>query len=196
MAVQRRVNWISQQEVQVPDMRMIESAASNDWDQFFQATITGTSQGYIIRGFNILMANAIGGAASNLQMQVDPGAVMHILASQSGTVLMVPPGTSAQQLNSVTNSNVTGSFSPNSINYVTLDYIRFLDDTTDAQVYIWDPTAQTTTTINAPRANILTYVINISTVTPSSNQLPIAAVLTDSGNNVISVSDERWLFFV
>lgn len=195
MAVQRRVNWISQQEVQVPDMRMIESAASNDWDQFVQAAITSTTQGYIIRGFNILMANAIGGAASNLQMQVDPGAVMHILASQSGTILMVPVGTPPQQLNSVTNSNVTGSFSPNSINYVTVDYTRFLDDTTDAQVYIWDPTSQTTTTVNAPRANILTYVINISTSTPTSNQLPIAAVLTDSGNNVLSVSDERWLLF-
>jgi hypothetical protein len=194
MAVQRSVNWISEQMVQLPDMRMIESAVRNDFDQLIQALVTGTSQGYIIRGFNILMANAIGGAASNLQLQVDPGAVMHILASQSGTVLMVPPGTSTQQLNQATNSNVIGGFSPNSINYVTIDYIRFLDDTTDAQVYIWNPTSQTTTTLNAPRANILTYVINISTVTPTSNQLPIAAVLTDSGNNVLSVSDERWLF--
>src|SRR5580692_2167833 len=159
MAVQRRVNWISEQMVQVPDMRMIESAASNDWDQFVQAAITGTSQGYIIRGFNILMANAIGNAASNLQLQVDPGSLMHILASQSGTVYMVPTGTPAQVLNSVTNSNVVGAFSPNSINYVSVDYIRFLDDATDAQVYIWDPTSETTTTVNAPRGNILTYVI-------------------------------------
>lgn len=195
MAVQRRVNWISEQMVQVPDMRMIESAASNDWDQYVQAVITGTSQGYIIRGFNVLMANAIGNAASNLQLQVDPGSLLHILASQSGTVYMIPPGTPAQALNSVTNSNVVGSFSPNSINYISIDYIRFLDDTTDAQVYIWDPTANTTTTINAPRGNILTYIINISTVAPTGNLLPIASVLTDGGNNVLNVSDERWLLF-
>lgn len=195
MAVQRRVNWISQQRVDVPDMRMVESASSNDWDQFVQATITGTSQGYIMRGFNILMANAIGNAASNLQMQVDPGAVLHILASQSGTVLMVPPGTPTQLLNSTINANVIGGFSPNSINFVTIDYIRFLDDTTDAQVYIWNPTSNNSTTINAPRANILTYVINVSTNTPTSNQLPVAAVLTDAGNNVLSVSDERWLLY-
>jgi hypothetical protein len=194
MAVQRRVNWISEQMVQLPDIRMVESAASNDWDQYTQAVLTGTSQGYIVRGFNILMANAIGNAASNLQLQVDPGSLMHILASQSGTVYMVPPGTPAQQLNSAINSNVTGSFSPNSINYVSIDYIRFLDDTTDAQVYIWDPTADTTTTINAPRGNILTYIINISTVAPTNNLLPVAAVLTDGGNNVLSISDERWLF--
>lgn len=195
MAVQRRVNWISQQRVDVPDMRMVESAASNDFDQLIQAFVTGTSQGYIMRGFNILMANAIGNAASNLQLQVDPGAVFHILASQSGTVLMVPPGTASQQLNSATNTNVVGAFSPNSINYVTLDYIRFLDAATDAQVYIWDPTSNISTTVNAPRANILTYVINVSTNVPASNQLPIAAVLTDGGNNVLSVSDERWLLF-
>jgi hypothetical protein len=173
---------------------MIESAASNDWDQYVQGVLTGTSQGYIVRGFEILMANAIGNSASNLQLQVDPGSLMHILASQSGTVYMIPPGTPPQQLNSATNSNVTGSFSPNSINYISIDYIRFLDPSTDAQVYIWDPTSDTTTTENAPRGLILTYTLNISTVPPTGNLLPIAAVLTDGGNNVLSVSDERWLF--
>lgn len=93
MAVQRRQNWVSQMRVDVPQMRSIESAASNDWDQYVQAFITDTTQGYFIRGFNILMAGAIGGASSNLQLEVDPGAIMHINASQSGTMLMVPVGT-------------------------------------------------------------------------------------------------------
>lgn len=195
MAVQRRVNWLSQQRVDVPDMRMVESASSNDFDQLFQAFVTGTTQGYVIRGFNILMSNSIGGAASSLQMQVDPGALMHIKASQSGTIYMVPTGTSAQQLNSVTNTNVVGAFSPNSINYVTIDYIRFLDDTTDAQVYLWDPTSNSDTTVNAPRANVLTYSINISTASPTTNLLPVAIVVTDGGNNVVSITDARPLLF-
>ena len=67
MAVQRRVNWISQQRVDVPDMRALESAASNDFDQLIQALVTGTTQGYILRGFEIAMAGAIGGAASAIQ---------------------------------------------------------------------------------------------------------------------------------
>lgn len=194
MAVQRRVNWLSQQRVDVPDMRSLESAASNDFDQLFQSFVTDTTQGYIIRGFNIFMSGAISNAASSLQMQVDPGSILHIAASQSGTFLMVPAGTPAQQLNSSINANVVGSFIPSSVNYVSIDYIRFIDDTTSAQVYVWNPTTNTETTKNTPRAQILQYTINISTVTPTANLLPIAVVNTDAGNNVTSVTDARWMF--
>lgn len=195
MAVQRRVNYISQQRVDVPDMRAVESAASNDWDQAIQAFVTNTTQGYILRGFEISMTGAIGGASSNLQMEVDPGAVMHIAASQSGTILMVPPGTSAQQLNSATNTNVVGAFAPNALNYVGIDYIRYIDPTTDAQVYIWDPTTMSETTKTAPRAQILQYQLNISTASWPSNLLPIAIVQTDASNNVVAITDCRWLLF-
>lgn len=195
MSVQRRVNWISQQRVDVPDMRSVESAVSNDFDQLVQAFVTGTNQGYILRGFEIAMAGAIGGAASGLQLLVDPGAVMHIASSVSGTILMVPTGTQPQQLNSATNTIVDGAFAPSAINYVGLEYERYIDDTTSSQVYIWDPTSNTETTKNAPRAQILRYRIKISTSTFAANVLPIATVTTDSGNNVLSVTDARWLLF-
>lgn len=195
MAVQRRVNWISQQRVDVPDMRSVESAVSNDFDQLIQGFVTNTAQGYILRGFEISMTGAIGGAASNLQMVVDPGAVMHIAASQSGTLLMVPPGTAPQQLNGATNTNVNGAFSPNALNYIGLDYTRFVDPTTSAQVYIWDPTTQSETTKTAPRAQVLEYQISISTTTWPANILPIAIVQTDAGNNVVAITDCRWLLF-
>lgn len=193
MAIQRRVNWLSQARVDVPDMRAIESAVSNDFDQLIQGLVTGTSQGYIIRGFNILMANAIGNAASSLLMQVDPGSVMHIKASESGTILNVPSGTSSQQLNAATNTNVIGAFTPNSINYVTIDYTRYIDPSTSAQVYIWDPSTNTETTKIAPRGQILNFVINISTTAPADNQLPVAAVETDGSNLVKNITDIRWM---
>jgi hypothetical protein len=192
MSVQRRVNWISQQRCDLPDLRAIESATSNDFDQLIETMVTA-SQGYVMRGFNVLMANAIGNAASSLELLVDPGALLHINASQSGTILQVPTGTPNQQLNAATNTNVVGSFSPSSINYVTVDYLRFADDATSAQVYIWDPTTNTETTENAPRAIILEYVINIGTATPTPNLLPLAIVTTDAGNNVLDVEDARWM---
>lgn len=195
MAIQRRVNWISQARVDVPDVRSIESAVSNDFDQLAQAFITGTTQGYILRGFEILMTGAIGGASSGLQLQVDPGAVLHIAASQSGTVFMTPAGTPLQQLNSATNTNVSGAFTPNAINYVGIDYERFIDPTTAAQVYLWDPTTNSETTLVAPRAQILTFNISISTTVWPTNILPIAVVTTDAGNNVVSITDARWLLF-
>jgi hypothetical protein len=176
-------------------MRALESAASNDFDQLIQSFVTGTSQGYLLRGFEISMAGAIGGAASGLQLIVDPGAVFHVSSSQSGTFYLVPVGTPAQQLNSATNTIVDGAFAPSAINYVGLEYERFIDDTTSSQVYIWNPTTNNETTKNAPRAQILRYRIKITTSTFASNVLPIATVTTDSGNNVQSITDARWMLF-
>lgn len=195
MGVQRRVNWISQQRVDVPDMRAIESAESNDFDGLIQSFVTGTSQGYILRGFEISMAGAIGGASSGLQLITDPGAVFHVSSSQSGTFYLVPSGQSPQQLNSATNTIIDGAFTPSAINYVGLEYERFIDDTTSSQVYIWNPTTNNETTLNAPRAQILRYRIKITTSTFASNVLPIATVTTDSGNNVVSITDARWMLF-
>lgn len=192
MAVQRRVNFISQQRVDVPDIRSLESAASNDFDQLIQTMVTGTGQGYILRGFEILMAGAIGGAASGLQMLVDPGAVLHIASSQSGTFMLVPSGTAPEQLNSATNPKVLGAFAPSAVNYVGVEYTRFIDDTTAAQVFIWDPTAKNETTKIAPRAQILTYNLVITTTIWAANVLPISIVVTDAGNNVVDISDARW----
>jgi hypothetical protein len=196
MSVLRRVNFLSEQRVDLPDLRSIESSVSADFDTLIQAFVTGTSQGYFIRGFELSMTGAIGGASNNLQVIVDPGAIFHIAASQSGTVFMVPTGTPLQALNSVTNPNVvTGSFSANSTNYVGLDYSRFLDPSTDAEVILWDPTSNTETDIIAPRAQILEYTLSISTTIWPANILPIAIVTTDSGNNVLSITDARWLLF-
>jgi hypothetical protein len=128
-------------------------------------------------------------------MVVDPGALMHIGASQSGTIFMVPTGTQNQQLNSAINTAVVGAFTPNALNYVGIDYTRFIDPTTDAQVYIWDPTNKSETTLVAPRAQILEFEIVISTSVWPANVLPIAIVTTDAGNNVVSITDSRWLLF-
>lgn len=195
MGVKRRVNWISQQRVDVPDMRSLESAVSNDFDELIKSFVTGTSQGYLLRGFEISMAGAVGGAASGLQLIVDPGAVFHVSSSQSGTFYLVPVGSPAQQLNSATNTIIDGAFAPSAINYIGLEYERFIDDATSSQVYIWNPTTNNETTKNAPRAQILRYRIKITTSTFATNVLPIATVTTDSGNNVVSITDARWMLF-
>lgn len=195
MAIIRRLNVISQQRVDGPDLRSLESAMSNDFDALMQSFVTGTAQGYVIRGFQIAMAGAIGGAASGLQMIVDPGAVLHTKSNVSGTVYLVPTGTPAQPLNSATNTIVDGAFAPSAINYVGLEYERFVDPTTSAQVYVWNPTTKNETTKNAPRAQILRYRFKITTSSFAPNVLPIATVTTDSGNNVVSITDTRYMLF-
>jgi hypothetical protein len=181
---------------EVSDLKAIESAASADFDLLAQSFISGSGNTYVINGFAINMAsNPIGGAASNLQVIVQNGALLATTASQSGTFFLVPAGTPNAVLNAATTSNVYGSFVPSSYNYVGVDYYRFQDPTTDTQRYIWDPTAQDETQIIAPAAIVLNYEFVITSSIWAENILPIAIIQTDSSNNVVSITDARPLLF-
>lgn len=195
MAILASQNLLSEQRYDISDARRIESAARNDFDTTITSIITGTSQGYVIRGFTLVTAGAIGAAANGLQMQVDPGAVLHIAASVSGTIFQTPLGTPNQTLNSATNTLVTGSFTANSTNYVGIDYNRFADSTTNVTKYIWNPTATDEISTIAPASQTLTFKIIITTSVWAANVLPIAIVKTDSNGNVLSITDARYNLF-
>ena len=195
MAILSTLNLLSEQRLGVDDVRRIESAVRNDFDTLTTAIITGTSQGYIIRGFSIVVGGSIGSPANGLAMKVDPGAVLHIAASVSGTIFQTPLGTIDQTLNAATNPNVTGSFTANSTNYVGIDYNRFADPTTNTTKYIWNVSANDEITTIAPAAQTLTFKIIITTSVWAANVLPVAIVTTDSNGNVISITDARWMLY-
>ena len=195
MSVIRRQNFLSSERIDLPAMLSIESATSNDFDELMASLVLGTNNSYVLRGFEINMANAIGGASSALTMTVDPGAVLHYLSSVSGTFYLVPVGTPVQQLNAATNPIVLGAFSPSSYNYVSLELTRSVEASSSVPTYFWDVTTDSEITSTAPSAIILSYTINISNVTPASHFLPIAIVQTDAGNNVISIEDIRPMLF-
>lgn len=195
MAILTTSNLISEQRYDISDARRIESGVRNDFDEMVTGILTNTAQGYIIRGFSVVTAGSIGAPANGLQLVVDPGAVLHINASVSGTIFQTPTGTPNQTLNAATNTNVSGSFTANSINYVGLDYNRFADPTTNVTKYIWNSSANDEITTIAPAAQTLTYKIYITTSTWAANVLPIAKVTTDGNGNVTSVSDCRWMIY-
>lgn len=193
MAILTTSNLLSSQRYDISDARRIESGVRNDFDTTVTAVITNTQQGYIVRGFSIATAGAIGAPANGLQLVVDPGSVLHIDASVSGTIFQTPIGTPNQTLNSSTNTNVSGSFTANSTNYVGLDYLRFADNTTDVTKYIWNASANDEIPTIAPAAQTLTYQIFITTSVWAENVLPIAIVTTDPNGNVTSITDARWM---
>jgi hypothetical protein len=195
MAVQRRVNFLSQSRVDRNDLLSVESAVSNDFDQIFQGLVTGPTQGYILRGFEISMAGAIGGAASALNLLVANSAIIHVTASQSGSLLQTPASLPSQPLNSATNTQVSGSFAASAINYVGLDLARSADAATSSTVYLWSPASLSETAKVAPRGIILNFKVVISTSGFAANVLPIATVTTDTNNNVASITDSRWSLF-
>jgi len=195
MAILSTGNWLSEQRMDVSDIRRIESAVRNDFDETVTSIITGTSQGYVIRGFSILTAGSIGSPANSLELVVDPGAVLNINASVSGTIFQTPIGTPNQVLNAATNTNVSGSFTANSTNYVGIDYNRFADSTTDVTKYIWQVSSNSEIETIAPAAQTLTYKVFITTSVWAVNVLPVAIVTTDSNGNVTSITDARWMLY-
>ena len=195
MSVRRSQNWLNQQRVDVPHLRSIESAVRSDFDELISAFSTGEDQSYIIRGFTLNMVGAIGAAASSLQMIVANSSLFHGNSNISGTFFQVPSGTANEVLSSTTNTRVSGAFTPNTLNYVGIEYTREVDDSTSSQIFIWNPTNKTEVSKNAPLALTMDYQIVITSSIWDSNVLPIAIVETDASNNVVSVQDNRPLFF-
>ncbi len=191
MAVKRQTNWLSQMRLDVPIMRGLESAIANDFDDLYRGLVIGESNTFLIRGFTINMTGAIGNNASSLQMVVENSAVMHGTDVNAGTLLTVPTGTLAEVLNSGTNNRVAGSFVPGATNQVSLKFTRATDAATTDLVAFWSPATQLEFTKSVPLARVLDYQIVVSSTGFDTDAMPIALVVTDATNNVISVTDQR-----
>lgn len=195
MAVKRSQNWLNQQRVDVPHMRSIESAVRNDFDELISSYVIGQSASYIIRGWELNMVGAIGASASSLQMIVENSSLFHGKSTQSGTFFQVASGVPNQTINSTTNTNVQGSFTPSALNYIGIEFSRAIDNSTSAQVFLWNPTNKNEISKTVPLAETLNYKIIVSSSIWASNVLPISIVETDSSNSVLSVEDRRPMLF-
>jgi len=195
MAVRRSQNWVNQQRADIPHLRSIESAVRNDFDELINTFAIGGSASYVLRGFELNMSGAIGSASSSLQMIVANSALFHGTSNESGSFFQVPTGTANETLNPTTNTRVSGSFTPSSINYVGLEFTRAVDNSTSAQVFLWNPISKTEFSKTIPLAITFDYRIIVTSSIWAANVLPIAIVETDGSNNVTSVEDRRPMLF-
>ena len=195
MAVQRRKNIINAQRLDAPHVREIESAVSNDFDQLLSSWVIGQNKTLVVRGFKVNMAGAIGGSANGLAVVVADSAVLHGTSNTSGTFYVVPTTSPVEILNSVTNSKVQGNFTPNSTNYVSLDFNRSPDPSTSGPVAIRDVVTKTETVKNLPLAQVMNYRFIINTSGFASTTCPLFIVQTDPANNVVSITDRRDMLF-
>ena len=195
MAIRRSQNWVNQQRVDIPHLRSIESAVRNDFDELLSSLVLGEDQSYVLRGFEISMSGAIGSAASSLQLLVEEGSIFHGKSAEAGTFFVVPSGTAPEVLSSTTNEKIEGSFTPSALNYVGIEYTREVDDSTTAQLFLWNPTTKNEISKTAPLALTFDYKVVITSSIFASNVLPIAIVETDASNNVLSVEDRRPMLF-
>jgi hypothetical protein len=195
MSVRRQFNFISQARVDVPHLRAVESAVANDFDELLAGVVTGAGESYVIRGLEINMTGAIGAAANGLQLIVADSALLHGSSREAGTFFTIAAGTPPETLNATINPRVSGSFTPNTINYIGVEYVRSIDDSTADQRYIWNPTSNEETTKTVPSARVMDYQIVITTSVWAANVIPVARVLTDVANNVVDVTDQRALLY-
>lgn len=195
MSIRRRVNWISQQRVEPHHLKSIESAVSSDFDELLATFLTGYDKTYIIRGFEANMTGAINAPASSISVIVGDSALLHGNSTTSGSFFAVPDQQAPEILNSITNPNVQGSFTPNSTNYVSLDFTRSPDPATSGPVTIRDVVAKTEIVKNLPLAQILKYKFVISNSGFSVELAPLFTVVTDASNNVVSITDHRDLLY-
>lgn len=195
MAVIRQQNWLGQQRVDLPHLRSLESAISNDFDILGGKMLSGGSP-LVLRGLTLSTSGTIGQPAENLQLIVENALVLHESASEAGTIFSVPAGTAAETL-SATNSKVTGSFVASTTNYIGIDLLRSADSSTSDLVSFLDISTGLETQQTVPLARILNYQIVISTqnFTVNSNILPIAKVVTSATNLVVSITDARRMMF-
>jgi hypothetical protein len=195
MAIRRSGHWVSQLRVDVSDMRSIESAVRSDFDEAVEALVTGENLGYVIRGFELNMVGAVGNSANGLSVIVSDSAILHTTSLVSGTIFKVAAGTPVEILSSTINNKVIGSFAPSSTNYVSIDFNRAADASTQAPRAIWDPTNKIETSKVLPVAQLMTYIFKVTTTGFAADTLPLAIVQTDAANNVTSITDRRPMLF-
>jgi hypothetical protein len=193
--VERQANLLSQQRIDIPHLRGMESSVAADFD-LLAGKIVGGNKALVIYGFNLVTTGAIGAAATSLQLITANGILVHPLATESGSIFKVLADRATETLNS-SNTRLEGSFTPNQVNYVGVDLRRSADDSTADVVQFLDPDLNTENARTVQLARTLDYVIVVSTqdfsFTPGI--APLAKVTTNSSNIVTAIVDARNLMF-
>lgn len=194
MSVTRQLNVISQMRLDVPHIRLIESGVAGDFDTVVGRGFAG-SNGLILRGFTI--AGSAGSAANTLQLVTADGIAINLNASESGSFLWVPASRASELLDGATNGRIEGAFVPSAVNYVGIDFVRELDDSTIDLVKFKDPVTEAESDRLVPLGNVLNYKIIISTspFSTMANVIPVAKVTVSSTGAATTITDARQLMF-
>ncbi len=193
MAVTRQANILGQQRIDVPVLRALESAICADFD-LLAGRILGGKAALIVSGFKLIYSGVT--ASDQLQLAVADSVAVHYYASESGSIFVVPADRAVEKLNS-TNARLTGTFAPGATNYIGVDFVRVADDSTADLTMFLDATSGQEVPKTVPLGRVVDYRIVVSTRDFASLQgvCPVAIVVTNAGNEVLSVTDARNLMF-
>ena len=184
MSQKQAFNWLSEMRVDLPHLKMFQDSLL--FDQNSQIQMQQGLNAYILTGFNIATPWSAGNPANSLQVVVS-GAIVTLAQDPNGSFLLVPTGTPNETMTS-SNTNVTGSFTPSSTNYIAVRFQRPADPTTDDLVAFWDEDAGAEFTQTVPLGLVLNYQFVINT-TGFGNNASVCTVQTDAFNNIVSITN-------
>jgi hypothetical protein len=195
MAVGRQQNLQGQIRLDIPMVRSIESGVSYDFDVLAGQMMTGGLP-QVIKGFKFVEAGALGKDAEALVLQVAASSLIHFRATEAGSIFRVPVDRASETL-SPTNPRVQGSFTPGATNFVGIDLVRRVDDATADTAQFLIPTTNKEKARVIPMGRTMDYRIVVSTTEFSATPgiAPIAKVVTDASNKVVSLEDARELMY-
>lgn len=173
MAIRRRFRYFSGVRIDVPHLRSLESAVTADFDDLIRGVITGLDKPYVIRGFELNFA-ADNGSPSNIQLKMADSSVLHVSATEPGTILTLGKDEPLLELNP-SSDKIIGSWSSNAVNYVALDYRRVTGTNTTDQVAGWSQQDKVEVQKSVPIGTLLDYRIVITT-SGFGNYLPLYKV--------------------
>lgn len=190
MAVNSEFNWLGQQRVDLPHLKLIESAVRYDFDALAYMIVGETPQ--IVRGFDLIFGG-VGVEASRITIKTAGAKVIHNLASDSGSIFSVPSTRALEILDPSTNTRMEGSFSPDTTNYVSIDLRRTVDSSTSDLVQFLSPSTNTESGQKVPLRRTLDYkfIIRKTDFSFDLSLLPILIVTTNKLNVITAIKDAR-----
>ena len=194
MSVLRQFNFLGNMRVDIPHLRTLECSIAADFDAVVGRGLAG-DRALVVRGFALANASA-GTLVTEMQLVAADSLVYNLNSSESGSFLWIPKDR-APELLSPANPKVSGSFTANTTNYVGIDFKRSADTSTTDLVQFLDSSTLIESPRSVPLGRTLDYVILISTApfSTSTNITPIAKVVTDINNKVVSIQDARPLMY-
>ena len=127
MAIKRQFNFLGNQRVDVPHLRLIESAVAADFQSLSGVFMAG-SQALIGSGVVLLDTGMVGQPSNTLVLRMANASLLHGAATEPGGIFTVPATQPDDTLNAA-NAAVVGSFAPNVTNYIAIDLVRTADPT-------------------------------------------------------------------
>ena len=193
MAVNAELNFLGQQRVDIPALRMLESGVRYDFDALAYSLVGEAS--YIVKGFEVLSIDLGITEATKISVQVAGSRLLHPLASESGSIFAVPSNRPIEVLDPNLSSRMQGACQPSSVNFIGIDLIKSADSSTADIVQFLDPSQNTESPIKVPLRRTLDYKFIITKTDFSYNRsvAPVAIVTTDAQNRVTAFKDARSL---